>query len=775
MKNNINQKNIGAVKALGLSFIIATLAILPILISNDWNLYLVGDYMTQQLPFLKESRRMFLSGSPFWSNNTFLGANFLGSYSFYVYGSPFFYPLLLIPENYLGVGVAAMFALKHAVAALSAYLYLHKHLKSNGFAVVGALLYAFSSFSLDSTYYYHFLDVIALFPLVLYSIDEVLENRGKLLLPVFVFLNAVTNYYFFVSTSIFVLIYVLFKIIYSEKYKLKDAFRCFFFYLLGVCAAAIIIIPSALTLLETSKATDSFNNILVSALSTIPQCIKTLKGVVLPSEGILGSGTGFLFSQFCSNSAFVPFFGAVFLVASLKENKKTWDNRLLKFLCILSVVPFGNGLFSLFTNMNYTRWWYAFVLIVVAVTLKNVEYFSAHRDTAFDVYKQSIKAVAKIAISVTVPLIALKIICAYFLNDFIQNNVPKSLQQYLYSSGLANGFTVTDFKYLAVLLFLTAISYATLHIAMKKEWVYDCRKVVAAVSIICTLSYSVYLCNECGLTEKRNANQIAELSSSVVNQSTEYSSRMAFDKRLANYSMVVNQPSISTFNSFKSHATSEFCRIVGYEIGKMPATKAYYSTPAIQTVLGVSHKVNSDFVKEKAPYYSGFGYEYNYYVPDVYEFTKNKDENNKRIELMTAACVLDNETATELSDLLKPFNEQNFDWKKSAEKARKTSCSEFVMDSTGFSASTTSDHRRIIYFSIPHDNGWTAKINNEETKIYTLNGGMMGIIVPEGTAEIEFTFNPPGLNSGIVISLISVFIFIVYGVYSALRKRHYRL
>ena len=40
--------------------------ILPIMFANNGNLYLVGDYMSQQIPFIRECRRMLLSGEPFW-------------------------------------------------------------------------------------------------------------------------------------------------------------------------------------------------------------------------------------------------------------------------------------------------------------------------------------------------------------------------------------------------------------------------------------------------------------------------------------------------------------------------------------------------------------------------------------------------------------------------------------------------------------------------------------------------------------------------------------
>ena len=59
-----------------LALAISLAGILPVLIKYHGNLYLVGDYMTQILPFIKESRRMILSGTPWWSHTTFLGANF---------------------------------------------------------------------------------------------------------------------------------------------------------------------------------------------------------------------------------------------------------------------------------------------------------------------------------------------------------------------------------------------------------------------------------------------------------------------------------------------------------------------------------------------------------------------------------------------------------------------------------------------------------------------------------------------------------------------------
>lgn len=305
------------------ALVAAFIIIIPVMAVNNGNLYLVGDYMTQQIPFIRECRRMLLSGQPFWSSNTFLGSNFWGTYSFYNYGSPFYWPLYLIPESLTGIGLSITFVLRHAVAALASYIYLKRHSENCQLSFIGSFIYTFSSFTMDSTYYFHFIDVIAVFPLLLFLVDEVLENRKKTLLALVVMLNAMINYYFFFSTSVFFMIYLSFRIFGSNKaYSIKDGLRCIAYYALGGFASMFILLPSALSLLETHKATGSFSSMLIKGLGNIPQIIKLLKGIVLPSEGILGSATGFVFSNFNSNSAFLPFFGAVFLFIAIKKRNR---------------------------------------------------------------------------------------------------------------------------------------------------------------------------------------------------------------------------------------------------------------------------------------------------------------------------------------------------------------------------------------------------------------------------------------------------------------------
>ena len=751
------EDSVKSYKVFLVALLISFCTILPILIQSGWNLYMVGDYMTQQIPFIKESRRMFLSGTPFWSWNTFLGANYLGSYSFYVYGSPFFWPLVILPERFLGTGLAAMFVLKHGVAAWTAFLYLKKHVRSELYAAAGSFMYAFSFFSMDSTFYYHFLDVIALFPLVLYFTDEVLDNGKTYLLFLVSLVNALVNYYFYIGTSIFFLIYLIVRVCSSEKYKFKDGFRCLMFYGLGGLASAVILLPSALTLLETDKATSSHKNMLLAGVYAIPHIFKIIKGLILPSEGILSSAVGFNYAQYCSTTAFLPLFGAFFWITELKGKSKTWSTRLMKICLLITIIPFGNGVFNLFSNMRYTRWWYCLVLILVLVSINVIENLQQSEEDPKPKYKFAVRLITMCITILTFVFYVLlgvaKAIWVYVLRCQNKIEVVRIIGRYLSGNSFDKEYIMRDLRYFLAFGVLVVLSYGVLMIMIKKKFIFDPKKVAVTTAVVCLLSYSLYLQNEIYTYRADNRDFV---SAQAQTEETSYTSRTMNKMSYANYSMIINEPTISTFNSFKSHATSQFCRIAGYEVGSMPTTKPFFNTQAIQTVLNTSKVIEKDKTEHEAEYYVPFGYTYDYYViDDGIEFTKNKKENNRRIELMTKACYVSKENEKKISGLLQKFDEnETFDWKKESAERKASACTSFEMNSSGFKAVSEGNKERLVYFSIPNDTGWQVKVNGKDTDIVEINGRMIGVIVPPGRADIEADFVPPGLKAGASVSAV---------------------
>lgn len=746
MKGRYLTAKIG-ITALAMAFF----TVLPVLIANSGNLYLVGDYMTQQIPFIRECKRMLLSGAPFWSHNTFLGANFLGTYSFYNWASPFFLPLFLLPEKIIASGAGIMLIVKLSVAAMTASLYLKKHIQTPHFIFTGALIYAFSSFTLDSTFFYHFIDVIAVFPLLLYCTDEALEGRKKPWLSLAVMLNACINYYFFFISSVFFLIYLFFRIRYS-KYDFKAALSCITFYALGGFSAMFILLPSALSLLETYKVSGSFADTFVRGLSSIPQLFKTLKGIILPSEGIMGSAMGFRYSVFNSNNAFLPFFGAVFTFTALRKKSGEWYYRLIKFLFVLTLIPFGNGIFSLFTNASYTRWWYAFVLIQVLVSVKIIE----EHETIAE-YRKSVKMITKIALAVVGCPILAKVLVAYFLKDFANRTLPAHIFDYLTDIGITEKFNFEDFRYMLVLIFLSAISFVPLFMSIKNGWLYKAKRIIPAVIFICTLNFGVYFINETDIADSGYEDSYIGMDAAA-SDSTAYTSRTDYSYSLVNYPMVANTPGTSVFHSFKSKATSEFCKLIGYEDTLHASSKKYFDSPAVQTLLSIKTLVNKEGVSTPAEYYTPFGWVYDYFVIDEgFEYTTDKSENNRRIELMTKACIVDNETAEKIKGIAAVLESaDSVNWETACKNSKTTAAKDISLTSRGLTCVTSGEKKRLIYFSIPNDNGWMAYTNGEEAEILTINGGMMGIIVPEGKAQISLEFHTPGLKAGIIVSCLSL-------------------
>ena len=540
-----------------ISALIVIGAYLPILINNGGRLYLIGDYMTQQIPFMRECRRMLLSGEPFWSWNTFLGANFFGTYSFYIYGSPFFWPLLLLPESFMTIGVSVMFILKHVFAALGAYYYLRRHVKHLHFAAIGALMYAFSSFTMDSSFYHHFVDVIALFPWLMLLLDDVLENRRKATFSLIVLLTALTNYYFLIGTSFFVLIYLFARIKWG-KYTLRDGIRVIIFYGVGCFAAMAILLPSALCLLETSKATASGGamKIIGKVGLCFPQISELLRGMVLPTEGILDAANGFHFLRYASNSAFLPLFGGFFLFVSLYREKNAWEKKLLKFLFIISLVPVGNGVFSLFSNINYSRWWYAFVLMMILVSIRVLEE-DEEKTGEREGYKKAAKAIAVIAaITVLLPML-IKVFTAYIFRE----QLVAATGDTLLSTGLITPLSLKNLSYTAVLLLMSAATYIPLYLGLTKGWIYSAKRVVPIVAIICFISYGAYINNEAG-GFKAKSDYLGDRP--AVSEDMAYESRTEHKTDYANYALTTNEPGVATFHSFKSHATAAFAKFAGY-------------------------------------------------------------------------------------------------------------------------------------------------------------------------------------------------------------------
>ena len=162
----------------GIALAAAFVIFLPYLILDKGYFIYYGDFNVQQIVFYRQAHDAVRSGNIFWSWTTDLGANFIGSYSFYLLGSPFFWLTIPFPSAAVPYLMAPLLILKFACSAATAYLYLRCFVKPEH-ASLGALLYAFSGFSLYNVFFNHFHEAIVYFPLMLWGMEKFMKDGRR--------------------------------------------------------------------------------------------------------------------------------------------------------------------------------------------------------------------------------------------------------------------------------------------------------------------------------------------------------------------------------------------------------------------------------------------------------------------------------------------------------------------------------------------------------------------------------------------------------------------
>ena len=99
---------------LGLSFLV----FIPFIVVDGGRFLFYGDFNVQQVPFYRLAHDAVRSGNLGWSHLTDLGANFIGSYSFYLLGSPFFWLTIPFPSEWVQYLMGPLLILKFACATL---------------------------------------------------------------------------------------------------------------------------------------------------------------------------------------------------------------------------------------------------------------------------------------------------------------------------------------------------------------------------------------------------------------------------------------------------------------------------------------------------------------------------------------------------------------------------------------------------------------------------------------------------------------------------------
>ncbi|MBQ7885865.1 MAG: YfhO family protein [Clostridia bacterium] len=760
-----------------LGALLALIALAPAILPYGGRFVTRGDYIEQQLPFILETRRILRAGLSGYSFNTFLGAPSVGSYAFYTLGSPFVWPLALLPQALVPFGISLMAVLKHAAAALTSFLYFDRMVKDRRLALLGSVLYAFSSFTIVNTQFYHFTEVIAFFPLILLGLEIAMSEKprpGALALACG--LNALVNYYFMFSSAILAAMYFVFRF-FSEEWKDARSFRRVFYTVfecgVGCALSGVILLPSLMHMLTITRTGAGVGHLLT--LSYTPSMLmERLRALLMPIESnVLHAYYGDA-PSWCSTAAYLPVFGLTGAVAFAAFQKgQRWLKALLAALLVCSAVPVLCGAFSLMTNVAYTRWWYGLALMLALATLYALRMVRKRR-----AWLIAFAACTAAVLLLTVP---------FLLPQSVLDLLPDRIGEILLNRR-TDAYAPDALRALSVALSLLG-GGATLLLIIRKP------RFAPALALVCAAAcaqYAGYIAvGDSVILSGGSApgngvyslEQIAQptLSALELEDDAEYK-RIDYGKRLRNYGLIRGHSSLTCFSSLRTSTVGRFVSMAGFGYDESTTVAPPDDQAAIRALLSVTeyHQFDEDEIIPEGFVYdreeNGFAvYTNPNAVPMGFLQTTVTGTHHQRMDsgtvgtVLLASAALDDEYLARFRGRMDVLDVYNIPaWQESVSRLQANACDRFTLTDDGFTAHIDAKEAGLVVFTIPHDKGFTATLDGEKAEIIPCDVSFMGVWVEPGEHEITFTYRTRMLTLGHVMSGLAA---VMLGVYVILAKK----
>ena len=776
-KKNILIKQKGqALSTFFTALLIATAFFLPFIISGKGYFIFYGDFNVQQIPFYQMCHEAVRNGEFSYNWLTDLGSDFIGSYSFYLLGSPFFWLTIPFPNSFVPYLMGPLLILKFSLAALTAYLYIRRFTRTAFSAKIGGLLYAFSGFSIYNIFFNHFHEAIIYFPLLLLSLELLITENKRGFFAIMVALCAVSNYFFFFGMVVFAIIYWFIRIISGAvKFRFTRFLTLVFEAVIGVLLAAFILVPSVYMITGNYRVSEfltGWSGILYGREQiylNIIECFFFPPDI--PSRPVFFPGANVKWS---SLGGWLPLLSMSGVLGFCISKKKHWLKRIICVSAFMAMVPVLNSAFYAFNSSYYARWFYMPILMMALATAYCIEDYEIDWKAGFNR-----TALITVSIALVIGLFPQKIDGKYVLG--LYTNAGEKDNKYFFRFITAVIISVLCLIICRVLIFVR-----------EKSTLLFKRGLVFCLCIIITAYSCAYLYQGTSHSNDPESIMIDSLIEGEVILPEEDNYRIDVYEGVDNTGMYLGYPTINAFHSVVSPSIMEYYDFIGIQrdVGSRP--KVEYSS--IRNLLSVKYLLdpvdNKSFVGDDGKTlmdgyrymhtasgyyiyentnYIPYGFSYDYYISRTDCDTLYSD--TAKADIMLKAIVLEDKDIEKYSLDMKSYvasDEEGLhltDDKTLANDSKKlseTSAISFTRDTKGFSASVDRSKTSLVFFSVPYSKGFSATVNGEKAEIIKANVGFMAVVVPAGVSEIRFDYATPLLKEGIIVSLSALIIFIIY-------------
>lgn len=770
-------------QAVGLCALTAAIFFLPFYILDGGFFHYAGDFNSQQITFYRYMNG-FVKGAGYPDSafagaphNTFswatdLGSGVMNAYSFYLYGSPFFWLSVLLPQSWLPYMMVPLLVLKFGVAGGGAFLYLRRYVKNENYAVLGACLYALSGFAVYNVFFNHFVDVVALFPYLLWALDEAIYENRHGLFAFWVAVNLLNNYFFFVGQVIFLCIYFVCKLT-AKDFRLtgRKFGHLLWESVLGVAMGCLLLFPAVLSLLQNPRTIDLSSGWGFLTYAKVQQYLAILLSWILPpdspyltsvwSEGVI---------KWTSMTAYLPLCSLAGAMAYWRSRKADSKKRIVAVCAVCALVPVLNSAFYALNSSYYARWYYMPSLILAAMTVNALE----DPDVDLDAPARGIGWI----------MLATLVFAVVPVRDDTTGTwsfgVLKNPEQF---------FVVLGFGLLGLML------YRYLCGIWRQNSRFAQRMTAAVLVFACVFSMVHIGIGKFGqwhtdsdlVEQDTNAlqlkNDLPEGDYRIDTYKIHDNIGMWLDKSCLQYFGSTAAPSILSFYpglGVKRDVRSE-PEITNYALRGLLSVEYLITTPEKRESFEDEADAGWTYLADVDGYtlyhndnYVPMGFTYDYYVTKA---TYEASVKTLRSNLLLRALVLEDEDVkaygqylTELPDAM--LDDLHYDsYTQDCADRRAHSCSVFQMNNAGFHAEITLDKTNLVFFSVPYDDGFTAYVNGEKADILRVDEGLMAVLCPAGASSIDFVYQAAGLSASRMVTAVAIPVWVVYVTYFVRRKR----
>lgn len=772
---------------------VAACLFVPYMILTEGYFTFFGDFNVQQIPFYQMCHKAVREGNINWNWYTDLGSDFVGSYAFYLLGSPFFWFTLIFPNSFVPYLMGPLLILKFAFAALTAYLYIRRFTKTAYAASLGGLLYAFSGFSVYNIFFNHFHEAIIAFPLLLLALELLITENRRGVFAVTVAFCAIVNYFFFFGMVVFCVIYFFVRLCTGAvKIKFSRFIVLAFEAVTGLALAAALLVPAINAIIGNSRITSiliGWNGIMYGKEQIYLNVIECFffppdlpaRPVFFPSANVKWSSLG----------GWLPVFGMTGFFVWFKTRRKNWLKRVLGICVLCAMVPVLNSAFYAFNTSYYARWFYMPVLMMCLATAMLTEDRSVDWSSGFK---------WNTAITLTFVLVI----------GFFPQKIDDKLVFGLYTQSEDGTYILRFWITCLIALICLAIQKPLLNL-LKTDQTKFYRSAIACVCVISAIYGNIFIATGRTHSYDEKSVMIDSLIEGEVYLDDDTNFRIDVYDGVDNTGMYLGYPTINAFHSVVSPSIMEFYEYIGVE--RSVASRPDTDLAAIRPLLSVKYLLNPiygesfvdkngetlmpdyKYIKTSGSYYVyenenyvPYGFSYNSYMSE--EFCDSYSED-LRSRLMLKAILLTDEQIKKYSDYMTNIEDAKngglqssgdinsplifTDEAMAADSAelRKTSADSFKIDNTGFTATVKRTDKSLVFFSVPYDSGFTATVNGKAVEIEKVNKGFMAVAVDAGESVIRFNYRNTGLYTGIYITLSAAVLFILYIIISVVyTKKH---